>query len=303
MVLVGILQLFSNLSKGEILLKKTIFVTGASGFIGKETVLAFEKSGFNVIRGVRSNINNQIHDNDQIINLNNPKSILELEHTLHCDAIVHLGARVGLTEDLESDLFVPNVLSSACLAYLAKAWDAKIFFSSSVMVHGVRNTNIHLQSPINPDTPYGVSKWLAEQLIQTSGVQHCIFRIGGVFGNDGPIHLGLNRAIHDAQQGISPTMIGYGKALRNYVYVKDVAEAIVYAIQNNLQGIHLVAGNQKLSIQQMLQLICNTFLPSSVPINKSGSEALDQVIITSPQLPKTRPFLEALIDIKKGSEF
>ena len=62
-------------------------------------------------------------------------------------------------------------------------------------------------SSVNADTPYGKSKWLAEELIRMSGVNHCILRIGGVFGLNGPMHLGLNRTILNVIEKISPKII------------------------------------------------------------------------------------------------
>jgi nucleoside-diphosphate-sugar epimerase len=87
--------------------------------------------------------------------------------------------------------------------------------------------------------------------------------------------------------------------LRNYIYVKDVAQAIVHALQEHLSGTHLLAGHEYISVGEMLQQVCDTFAPGSHPLLKDGSEAADQVITPSPLLPMTRGFREALIDIRE----
>jgi len=280
-------------------MNKTVLVTGASGFIGRHTVSTLEKGGMRVIRGVRNppignNTEECVH-----IELNNPRQILALEETLHCDTIVHLAARVGWTGESDSDLYVSNVLSSGCIAYLARCWNAHLVFASAAIVHGIRAECIRNNSPLTPDTSYGRSKLLAEQLIQYSGANSCVLRFAGVFGTDGPPHLGLNRAITAIRQGICPTQIGSGQALRNYVYVKDVASTIASVIKTNLTGVHLVASDQTLSINQMLQELCDTFLPGKEPIMIDGPEATDQIVTPSPFIPKTRSFQEALRDIQK----
>ena len=86
--------------------------------------------------------------------------------------------------------------------------------------------------------------------------------------------------------------------MRNYIYVKDVAEAIVFVLQQRLEGTHMLAGCEVSSIKQILQNICDTFLPAQYPIIAEGPDAMSQVIEPSMHLPKSREFHNALIDIK-----
>jgi len=83
------------------------------------------------------------------------------------------------------------------LANLALMTDAQFIFSSAAIVCGVKAEQITRDTPVDIDTDYGKSKWLAEELVIESGAKHCILRIGGVFGFNGPDHLGLNRIIID----------------------------------------------------------------------------------------------------------
>lgn len=195
-------------------------------------------------------------------------------------------------------MFAPNVLATGCLAFLASQWNAHMVFASAAIVCGVKSQRIDPGAPISPDTAYGQSKWLGEQLIEVSHVPHCILRIGGVFGYSGPTHLGLNRAIDGALKGNTPMQSGTGAALRNYIYVKDVAEAIVFTLQKRLEGTHLLAGAEVTSMSQMLQTICDILLPGLQPAIAEGPEAMSQVIEPSKHLPKSRGFREALLDIK-----
>ena len=139
---------------------------------------------------------------------------------------------------------------------------------------------------------------LTEQLIAASGARHCILRIAGVFGSGGPSHLGLNCAIDVASNGTPPLMIGSGKALRNYIYVKDAAEAIVCALREGIEGVHLLAGHEVLSISEMMRALCDIYLPGRHPAIKDGPEASNQVIKPSDFLPRTRGFRDALADMR-----
>jgi UDP-glucose 4-epimerase len=276
---------------------KTVLVTGATGFIGKATVRALRNAGWEVTRGVRS-----ADPSDDVlrVDLADPQAILALGENHRFGAIVHLGALVDLSGRRGLEAYVPNVLSTGCLAHLASIWNAQIVFASTAIVHGEKASAIDSNSPVRVDTPYAKSKWLGELLVEASEARSCILRMAGVFGASGPAHLGLNRAIDAAIQGIAPTQIGSGNALRNYIYVDDVAESIVHVLQQGLQGTHLVSGHETLSIADLLRNICHVFLPGQRPLVKSGSDATDQVIEPSSLLPRTRKFREALADLSKG---
>ncbi len=276
---------------------KSVLVTGATGFIGRATVAGLEQAGWTVTGGVRST-DRSLDEGSIYLDLEKPAAILALESSARFDAIVHLGANIGWSGATEAEMFVPNILSSGCLAFLASQWNAQLIYASAAIVCGVKTEKIDAGTPVATDTAYAQSKWLGEQLIEASHVPHCILRIAGVFGFGGPGHLGLNRAIDGAMKGMPPVQSGLGSALRNYVYVKDVAQAVIFALQERLEGTHLLAGSEVMPVSQMLQEICNTFLPGQQPAITAGQDAMNQVIQPSPHLPKTRGFREALADIK-----
>jgi nucleoside-diphosphate-sugar epimerase len=279
--------------------EKSVLVTGATGFIGRATVSALTEAGWTVTGGSRQGGEKTAPD-IVYIDLADPATVLALEKKSRFDAIVHLGARVSLSDTSEAEMFAPNILSTGCLAYLANLWDAHMLYSSTAIVHGVRSVKIHADSSLCTDTAYAKSKWLGEQLLAASNATHCVLRIAGVFGSDGPAHLGLNRAIEGAIKGESPVKIGDGRALRNYIYVKDVARAIVHALQERLSGTHLLAGHESVSLSEMLRQVCDAFLPGSRPVLKDGPQATDQLVTPSSSLPVTRGFRQALIDIRDG---
>jgi len=276
---------------------KSVLVTGANGFIGRATVACLEQAGWLVTRGLRST-GLPIGERVIPLDLTNPIGILALADEVRFDAIVHLGAHIGLSAATETEMYLPNILSTGCLAQLASKWNAHLIFVSTAIVCGVRTQIIDATSLVAPDTAYAHSKWLGEQLIVASQCAHCILRVAGVFGANGPSHLGLNRAIDGAMKGTPPTQVGSAGALRNYIYVKDVAQAIVFALQLKLEGVHLLAGSDVMPVNQMLQKICETFLPDQQPVVQDGQEAISQVIQPSQALPATRKFREALVEIK-----
>jgi nucleoside-diphosphate-sugar epimerase len=270
-----------------------ILVTGASGFIGKATVKALEASGYLVTQAGRRD-KFDLAENHTSIDLADCFSLKILEEKGPFDGIVHLGARIGLTDFTEADLYIPNVVSTGILAKFARDWNAHFIFASTAIIHGVRTQQISEDSPVLLDTTYAKSKWLAEELIRMATPSYTILRIGGVYGLDGPSHLGINKAIDNCINGVVPQLMGQGKALRNYIYVDDVAHKICSILASRIQGLHLMAGTEIISVREMLEIITNRFMPGSFLQTSAGNEASDQIITHSPFLKGTRSFRESV---------
>jgi UDP-glucose 4-epimerase len=225
---------------------------------------------------------------------------VEVLHTLPgVDAVVHLGTRVGWDGSSRAELFKPNVLATAQLVDWAVKKGAYFVFASAALICGERNTHITAGCGLNTENDYLYSKWLAEEIIRMSGIKHVILRISGIFGKDGPQHLGINKAIAGALKGIPPVQYGDGKIKRNYIYVKDLCNIIKYCIDNTIEGTHLVGGASGNTLAEMLKSICNVLLPGKKPGIRPGEGGHDQFVEPSPALPKGRTFEEALRDIKE----
>lgn len=280
-------------------LSRRALVIGSAGFIGRETVVALQRQGWDVVRGQR-----RVDTAGDVlkIDLETPYLAARVLLEQRFDAIVLLAARIGWNGGSLPDLFVPNVVAVGQLLQVCQATGAHFVFASAAIVAGARTNRITAESPENADTPYAQSKVLAERLIAAAGVRSSTLRIAGVFGKHGPAHLGLNRAIDGAMAGRCPQIVGEGRASRNYIYVKDVATAITHALDHGIEGTHLIAGSQVLSIGDMLRAVCDVFLPGSSPLTIAGEEAEDQVVDPSPVFPESRCFREALADIQRDVE-
>ncbi len=276
---------------------KKILVTGASGFIGAAIVEQLNQSGYEVISSTRKK-SEAIESRVILIDLFKPATILGLSDKQNFDVIVHFGAQIGWTDKDEKTMFMSNLISTSLLAAEAVKMGAKFIFASTVILHGMYAEKINFNSEINPDTPYAKSKWLAEELIRMSGVNYCILRIGGVFGLNGPIHLGLNRTISDVIKKISPKIYGDGSAKRNYIYLWDVAKTVDTIIKNDIAGVHLLAGTECTTVGSMVAQVCEVLSHDVLPVKIPGDRAKNQLIEPSDFLPKTRSFQVALEDIK-----
>ena len=274
---------------------KRVLITGASGFIGSRLSEIFgQYSDFEVYRGVRK-VDSGEAGRQIPVDLADLQSLLGLCEDHNFDVIVHLAAKVGWGGLPYEDLYIENVLATGALGYVAKKMDASLLFCSAAVVHGQKESFVSLDTPICLDSDYSRSKFDGEELLRSILPSACILRVGGVFGKNGPAHLGLNRSISEALQGNIPVVYGEGGCLRNYIYVDDLCLKIIGAIKSGAEGIHLIAGDETLSIKNMLQIICKEILGCATPLFKAGLRpGVDQLIDGTPKFGKGHRFIEAV---------
>ena len=279
----------------EVMTKRAL-VTGAGGFVGSALTSALQCRGWRCIAAVRRQTGG---DSEVVLDFEDPSISKKVAATPRCDAIIHLASHVDFSnEAAPADFFATNILASSLLCHLARNWNAHLVLASGTLVFG-KTSFVDASSVPAPDTPYAAAKWLCEQIVEQAGIAHTILRIGGIIGRRGPRHLGLNRTI-DAALDLRkiPTLVGGAPARRNYVYVHDLAETIVECVTNRTLGTHLVAGRQTLTMQEMLQSVCDVFLPGQSPEQLEGVGSPDMIVRPSDALPSGRSFQAALEDIR-----
>ena len=275
---------------------KRVIISGASGFTGRAVVEDFISNGWEVIPLVRKPSGLA---NEYIIDLRVKNCFHKLSLIPKSDAIIHLASKVDFSSEANSASFMPtNVLLTSYLSQLAKQWSAHLVFSSGILVYGDIEY-IDLSSVPKPNNEYGKAKIIAENIIKSDEISHTILRIAGIYGYMGPEHLGLNKAITASLDNASiPILKGKGSAMRNYIYVNDLAKAIRFCVEEKIQGTHLLGGYETITIRRMLEAICETFLDGAQLIFENGNVSKSVVVKNSDALPRSQLFIETLNEIK-----
>ena len=275
-----------------------ILMTGSTGFTGKCLLPMLEDSGYEIWHLVR---NKKGFKNEFVCDFISP-----LPKCLPpCDIVIHLAAHVNFGQNLEITQYNVNTVSTIKLAAYAKAHNAYFVFASMVGVHGSQYTVIDCDTPVNPESHYALSKYLAEEVVKTYLDNYSILRICGIYGLDGPEHLGLNMAISNAvHKKIIPALKGSGKAKRNYICVRDVARWILHLVtkyeskETGVREILYLAGPEVMTIEDYLELIVETVLPGMDLERIDGLESRDLLVKTSaapfPRI-RFRQYLESLL--------
>ena len=273
---------------------RTVLVTGADGFLGTAVLGKLRESHGEVVPVTRRTT---ATNGSVFCDLGHPDAVISLLRETKPECVVNLAARVDFSRGVLASLYPVNSLCPAIFADYCQKHNAYLVQASGIIVQGFENTHFGQNTPTNPDTDYGISKLLAERAIIASGCSAANVRFSGIFGVNGPEHLGINRAIKQAKSGIVPKVVGSGAAKRNYVYVEDAAAMVEKCIADQLTGV-FIAGGETRSIREMLQSICDVWLPGQSPITVAGEESRDQLVEVSPELDSFRPFIEGTQDCR-----
>ena len=262
---------------------KTILLTGGAGYVGLHTLYALQDAGYrpvivdNLARGRRDLVPADI--DLHAIDINDTVSLTELCLAIRPQAIIHLAALLSVEEStrIPLDYYHVNVSGtvSVCRAMVA-AQVPHLVFSSTCCVYGHIDGHVDETAPLNPYSPYGVSKMMAERVIadaaQVHGFSYSMLRYFNVAGADPLLRAGpytdqpvlltdrICQAVHQDIPHLTVNGTDYatpdGTAVRDYVHVSDIAQAHVqvlsYLQQGGMSQIFNCGYGQGLSVQDMV---------------------------------------------------
>lgn len=171
----------------------TILLTGANGFVGSALSKTFLDSKINYLAAIRTldGKNNK----SKKISVGDISSLTDWKLALKdIECVVHLAARVHFMNDTSvsplSEFRRVNVEGTLNLALQAVAAGVKrIVYLSSIKVNGestLPNSCFSSNDSVNPQDPYGISKWEAEQSLHQisaeTGLEVVIIRPPLVYG-------------------------------------------------------------------------------------------------------------------------
>lgn len=267
-----------------------VLITGANGFLGSTLFNQLQKTNHTILPFVRK----KKSANDIECNVGNASNLLNALNEYQPDVIINCAAKVDFSGNSMQEQYNVNALAPAIHASWCESNNAHLIQISSSIVNGNTATifsNDSIELPINH---YGETKLLADRAIRLSQCSHTIVRFGGIFGEGGPSHLGINNAINQSKEGNVPTIIGKGEAVRNYIHVQDAAKLLIHCLENKIIGTHYAGSQQSIFIAQMIKDICSIYLSNQEPKYKDGEESIDQITKVSVEFPETLPFKKAL---------
>ena len=259
-----------------------ILVTGAAGFIGSHLFGAFCESNHEIwcLDNDWKNYSNpfrvlspQSARDWKVDVLDVPAMIESFFSKVKFDAVIHLAAQPSIQESWKKadyDAKV-NILGTINLLGLCQKYNVKRFvFASTSAVYSPDSSGVYGEYHLlSPSTPYGISKLAAELYIKISGISYAILRLGNVYGPR-QVPLGENqlipRYLAHVFQGKRFVVNGDGKQRRDYIYVKDVANAFLKAVESKETGVFNISSGYSISVLQILNLLNALFERHDQPI-------------------------------------
>jgi UDP-glucose 4-epimerase len=271
-------------------MKKMLFL-GGTGFLGKNLLEAFvqageyecvvfDKQGFPaeapaIFQEVPVCLGN-FEDRDRL------REVLQ-QHP--AEVLVHLvsttipsSSNLDIALDIES-----NLVATVQLLDLARQYNIRkvVFLSSGGTVYGIPSSNpVSETAPTNPICSHGIVKLAAEKYLQLYrhlyGLEYLICRVSNPYGeyHHSPVQGLINVVLRRIVKGEEVVIWGDGSTIRDYIYVKDVADAIMKLVQNDaFNQVVNVGSGQGLSINQVLTLVQKEL--GSFPVRYERGRAFD----------------------------
>ncbi|OGH89489.1 MAG: hypothetical protein A2537_01800 [Candidatus Magasanikbacteria bacterium RIFOXYD2_FULL_36_9] len=227
-----------------------IVVTGGAGFIGSHLTDKLVSLGHQVVV-----IDNLMLGKKEFVNkkakfvesdIRDYKTISK--YFKGVEVVFHLAADPRLQISVEDPISTHEINVTGTLNVLTAAWKnkvKKVIFTSSGAVYGnVQAMPIKEDCSFLPLSPYGLHKLIGEKYCQLFsslyGIETVCLRYFNVYGarktGQGSYPLVIPAFLQLKKEGKPMSIVGTGKATRDYVHVSDVVDANIAAWNSKLKN-------------------------------------------------------------------
>lgn len=246
-----------------------VLITGSNGYLGRKFIEKYHNK-LDIIALVKTEdyrsfsnfigIKLEKHDITKV-------GLSQLFYKHKPDVVIHL-ASIGLKESkIAKNAFDVNVFGTFNVVNACLETGARLIFTSSREVYGNKpnKKSSGENSTLNPYNTYGITKMLAESIIQHAGknydLNYIILRITNVYGSDG--QQGLNKIINDAIKKNQITIFG-GEQRINPIYIDDVVKILKKSTNKKYKKeIFNVGSKETIKIKEFCKILQNIL---NVPI-------------------------------------
>ena len=249
---------------------KTALVTGGAGFIGSHIVDRLVNDGYrvavvdNLSSGKLKNVNSSAVFYHQDITHPSLQDVFQRELP---DIVFHLAAQISVNESSKDPLKdgETNVIGTLRLLESARRSGVEkiVYSSTGGALYGDPVSNpCSEDAPIVPLAPYGMSKFMAEKYVELyhrlHQVNYTILRYGNVYGPRQDPHGEAGVVAIFSQlmcDGKQPNIYGTGDQERDFVYVDDIVNANMLAIEDGDTTTYNIGSGTGTSINSLFSIL------------------------------------------------
>jgi len=245
-----------------------VLVTGGAGFIGSTIVDLLVERGYAVAvldsleTGFRENVNPKatFYEAD----IRDPDALATAFAAFRPQVVDHHAAQISVALSSREPAFdaAANVVGSLHVLEAGRAVGVEhvIFASTGGALYGNPGDRpVDEMTTIAPLSPYGAAKAAVEVYLgmyrDTWGLSYTALRYSNVYGprqtpdgEAGVVAIFAGRML----SGQTPVVFGDGEQARDFVYVGDVAEANLLAVERRLQGAYNVGVGEAASVNRVM---------------------------------------------------
>lgn len=276
-------------------MSRRAFVTGVSGFAGRELAGQLVAAGWQVEGTVNTRTSRVAGVVEHRIRIDDQEAVAGLIAAFAPHVVFHLAAIVDTvtTPDVD-ELHRVNTLGTVAVTQAMRdvAPDARLLFTSSSFAYGRTTPEaqpVQESHALEPITPYGVSKAeseaIVERLRRETGADTVITR---AFQHSGPGHRGEYALADWARQlvaieragGVGRIATGNLDVVRDYLDVRDVAAAYMAVAERGRPGeAYNVCSGEPVTMLDLLTGLIKAFgLDVQIETDPSRVRAIDQPV-------------------------
>jgi len=205
-----------------------IIVTGGSGFVGSNTIVALIKKGYEVL-------NFDLTEGYDIRRLSDLQEVIEPG-----DKVLHLAAIARFAQADADPLlaYETNIegTKNVALACLVKKAERLVYSSTgSVYMPVIQEPPITEKFKCRGNSVYACSKYLGELIIERLKVPFVILRYAHLYGKGKIGHGAIGGFIDRMNRGLSPVLYG-GKQSNDFTHIEDVVQANLLVLETRDMG-------------------------------------------------------------------
>lgn len=217
---------------------RRVAVTGSSGFVGRHLLKALDAAGVPAASFHRSRPEPAPPSDRawEVVDPLDPSSVTAALRRSRATALIHLagmrapaGAPHGASATAEANF----AAAAVCLEAAMEAGLRRVVLLGSAEEYGPQAGPLREDAPLDPRTPYGISKAAATSMaLALHRGRACpvvVLRAFSVYGPHQPAHMFVAEAIACAV-GRQPFRMTAGEQKRDLVYVEDVVTALLAAL-------------------------------------------------------------------------
>jgi CDP-paratose synthetase len=239
--------------------KRTVLLTGATGFLGSHLLKALLGRGYAVSILVRSS-----SDTLRIDQLLSDATVYDLSATpipdiflrQHFDAIIHTACSYGPRGQGAAELLDSNLLFPLKLLECAATSDVAVFVNAGTLLP--RGVNAYSLSKAQ------FTDWLS---LYSTSISIKNLRIEHMYGSGDNAQRFLPWLLGELNQGVAALPLTAGEQLRDFIHVSDVARAFLLVLEKSFEAVDKTHGMDEFdvgsgtltSIRDFVQRVCRQY--------------------------------------------